>query len=43
MQYVPEQYPMILFIEKPAHDEMVNYLLKGGFAVVKPSGIADKK
>lgn len=39
MQHVPEQYPMILFIEKPAHDEMINYLRDGGFAVVKPSEI----
>lgn len=39
MQHVPEQYPMILFIEKAAHEEMVNYLLDGGFNVVKPSEI----
>ena len=26
MQHVPEQYPMILFVEKTAHEEMVNYL-----------------
>jgi predicted transcriptional regulator of viral defense system len=39
MQHVPEQYPMILFIEKSAHDEIIHYLLDGGFAVVKPSGI----
>lgn len=39
MQHVPEQYPMILFIEKAAHEEMVNYLLDSGFNVVKPSEI----
>lgn len=39
MQHVPEQYPMLLFVEKSAHDEIINYLLDGGFAVVKPSGI----
>ena len=39
MQHVPEQYPMILFVEKTAHEEMVNYLLDGGFNVVKPSEI----
>lgn len=39
MQHIPEQYPMILFIEKSAHDEIINYLLDGGFAVVKPSEI----
>ncbi len=39
MQHVPEQYPMILFIEKSAHDEIINYLLDGGFAVVKPTEI----
>ena len=38
MQHVPEQYPMLLFVEKSAHDE-INYLLDGGFVVVKPSGI----
>ena len=40
MQHVPEQYPMILFIEKTAHDEIVSYLLDGGFAVVKPSEVS---
>lgn len=39
IQHVPEQYPMLLFVEKSAHDEIINYLLDGGFAVVKPSGI----
>lgn len=39
MQHVPEQYPMLLFVEKSAHDEIIKYLLDGGFAVVKPSGI----
>lgn len=39
MQHVPEQYPMLLFVEKSAHDEIINYLLDGGFAVVKPSRI----
>lgn len=39
MQNVPEQYPMILFIEKSAHDEIISYLLDGGFDVVKPSDI----
>jgi predicted transcriptional regulator of viral defense system len=39
MQHVPEQYPMILFVEKYAHNEMVNYLIDGGFAVVKPAEI----
>lgn len=39
MQHVPEQYPMLLFVEKSAHDEIINYLLDGGFVVVKPSGI----
>ena len=38
-QHVPAQYPMLLFVEKSAHDEIINYLLDGGFAVVKPSGI----
>lgn len=39
MQHVPEQYSMLLFVEKSAHDEIINYLLDGGFAVVKPSRI----
>jgi hypothetical protein len=39
MQHVPEQYPMILFVEKYAHSEIINYLRDGGFAVVKPSEI----
>ena len=39
MQHVPEQYPMILFMEKTAHDEMVSYLLDGGYHVVKPTEI----
>ena len=34
MQHVPEQYPMLLFVEKTAHEEMVNYLLDGGFNIV---------
>lgn len=42
MQHVPEQYPMILFIEKSAHDEIISYLLDGGFDVVKPSDIHQK-
>jgi hypothetical protein len=37
MQHVPEQYPMILFVEKYAHNEMINYLIDGGFAVIKPA------
>jgi predicted transcriptional regulator of viral defense system len=39
MQHVPEQYPMILFVEKYAHNEMINYLVDGGFAVVKPAEV----
>lgn len=39
MQHVPEQYPMILFVEKEAHEEMAKYLQDGGFSVVKPSEI----
>jgi predicted transcriptional regulator of viral defense system len=39
MQHVPEQYPMILFAEKYAHNEIINYLIDGGFAVVKPAEI----
>lgn len=39
MQHVPEQYPMILFVEKYAHDEIINYLSDGEFVVVKPSEI----
>jgi predicted transcriptional regulator of viral defense system len=39
MQHVPEQYPMILFVEKYAHNEIINYLIDGGFAVVKPAEI----
>ena len=31
MQHVPEQYPMILFVEKSAHEEMVSYLMNGGY------------
>lgn len=39
MQHVPEQYPMILFVEKYAHDEIVNHLLDAEFSVVRPSEI----
>ena len=39
MQHVPEQYPTILFIEKSAHEEIVNNLLDGDFNIVKPSEI----
>ncbi len=39
MQHVPEQYPMILFVEKYAHDEIVNYLLEGDYYVITPSEI----
>jgi predicted transcriptional regulator of viral defense system len=39
MQHVPEQYPMILFVAKYAHNEIINYLIDGGFAVVKPAEI----
>ena len=42
MQHVPEQYPMILFAEKYAHDEIIHYLLDAGFAVVKPSAIRNQ-
>lgn len=39
MQHVPEQYPMILFVEKVAHNEIVNHLQDDRFVVVKPSEI----
>ena len=39
MQHVPEQYPMILFIEKSAHEEIVNNLIDDNFIIVKPSEI----
>jgi len=39
MQHVPEQYPMILFIEKSAHEEIVNNLMDDNFNIVKPSEI----
>ena len=39
MQHVPEQYPMILFVEKAAHDEIITYLSGGEFSVIKPSEI----
>lgn len=39
MQHVPEQYPMILFAEKTAHEEIVSNLLNGDFYVIKPSEI----
>lgn len=39
MQHVPEQYPMILFVEKSAHEEMVNNLVNDNFNIIKPSEI----
>ena len=39
MLHVPEQYPMILFVEKAAHEEMLEYLSDGGFNVIRPSEI----
>ena len=39
MQHVPEQYPMILFVEKVAHNEIANHLQDDRFVVVKPSEI----
>lgn len=42
MQHVPEQYPMILFIDKSAHEEIANNLVGGGFDIVKPSEIKQR-
>lgn len=36
MQHVPEQYPMMLFIEKSAHENMISSLTEAGFSVIKP-------
>lgn len=36
---MPEQYPMILFVEKSAHEEMASYLLDGGYHIIKPTEI----
>lgn len=42
MQHVPEQYPTILFVDKSAHEEIVNNLVDGGFDIVKPSEIKQR-
>ena len=42
MQHVPEQYPMILFIEKSAHEEIVNNLVNNGFQIIKISEIQQR-
>lgn len=39
MQHVPEQYPIILFAEKTAHEEIVNNLVADSFHIVKTSEI----
>ena len=39
MQHIPEQYPMMLFVEKSAHEEIVKNLADNGFNAVKPSEI----
>lgn len=42
MQHVPEQYPMMLFIDKSAHEEIVNNLVNAGFDIVKPSEVKQR-
>ena len=42
MQHISEQYPMILFIEKTAHEEIVDNLSDGGFDIIKPSEIKNQ-
>ena len=39
MQHVPEQYPIILFVEKPAHEEIMKSLIENNFVIVNPSEI----
>ena len=36
MQHVPEQYPIIIFIEKAAHEEVSIALKENGFQVMEP-------
>lgn len=36
MQHVPEQYPLILFVEKAAGEEVGNVLNEAGFQVIEP-------
>ena len=37
MQHVPEQYPVILFIEKAAHDDIASGLRAEGYEVTEPT------
>lgn len=36
MQHIPEQYPLILFAEKPAREEIERTLGEAGFRVIEP-------
>lgn len=36
MLHIPEQYPVIAFIEKAAKEEIYNNLLAEGFEVIEP-------